>query len=461
MPNLTAQIDDMKARWMTGGSGEAACPDGWQNALGEAPNLTLLALAGQYTRLATAPSISDLTQRRALPKLALPTMPEDLRPLFRRVLDGKSANTAAVLTFLAARGVTVHPADWMPKASAEVPDIYGPWIDWISEEQSGTDEDELTLENWDDWLPHARRAALVAMRRTAPKAAAELIAAKAGDVPAEQRLRLINILQHGLSHAETEVLETFSEDRSNKVKTLANNMLARLGKANADKEAVEEFAAFFDLQKAGMLSRKQIVVARKLKTSAQKARRWELANALPLSALASALELQPDQLIEIFEFGDGTEDLIAITSATGSATDARQLLDRLAKDGPEDIDLAPLLARLEDKDRTAVAALVAKKDNSAFQATFHALGAHLGTLDYATLSGSHSAATLQKHLIKDDGRVGPHIEAALGNLSLVASQDAAQKLLDDLTTKLGLMAADPRLAMLRLNTYLPNPPKET
>ncbi|MEP0505220.1 MAG: DUF5691 domain-containing protein [Paracoccaceae bacterium] len=455
MHDLTGPIDDIKARWMTGGSAEAACPAPWRDALGDSPNLTLLALAGQFTRLATIPSTGTLTARAPLPKLALPTLTEELRPLFRRVLDGKSTNANSVLNLLAARGVTTHPTDWMPKATTEAPDIYGPWIDWIGQDDRSTDDDELTADNWDDWLPNARRTALAEMRRTAPATARDLIAAKAADLPAEQRLRLIAVLSTGLSQTDIDVLESFTKDRSGKVQSMVTTMLARLGKSRANTDAIEEFVAFFDIQKAGMFSRKRVIKARKLKTNAQKKRRLDLANVLPLTAFAEAFDVTPTQLIDMFDFGDGSEDMIAIVAATGTADHAQRLLDRIA-DASVEVDIAPLAERIDGTARRGVAIQVAKKDANAFDGTLHTLGDQLGTLDYETLSGSLSAATLQKHLKKDEGRVGPQIETALLNLGLIASQKAAERLLDDLTTKLGLMAADPRLALLRLNASLPD-----
>ncbi|MEP3846346.1 MAG: DUF5691 domain-containing protein [Paracoccaceae bacterium] len=455
MHDLTGPIDDIKARWMTGGDAQAACPAPWRDALGDSPNLTLLALAGQFTQLATTPSTGTLTGRVPLPKLALPTLAEDLRPSLRRVLDGKSTHTGSVLNLLAARGVTAHPADWMPKASTEAPDIYGPWIDWVSQNDSVTGDDTLTAENWDDWLPNARRTTLDEMRRTAPETARDLIAQKAADLPAEQRLRMIAVLHTGLSEADIDVLESFTNDRSGKVQSMVNTMLARLGKSRADKDAIEEFAAFFDIKKAGIFSRKQVIIARKLKTNAQKTRRWDLANALPFTAFAEAFGVTPSQMIDMFDFGDGSEDLVAIVAATGTADHAQRLLDRIA-DASVGIDIVPLAERIDGAARRDVAIQMAKKDANAFDATRHTLGDQLGTLDYATLSGSPSTATLKKHLTQDDGRGGPQIEAALSNLGLIASQSAAERFFDDITIKLGLMAADPRLALLRLSASLPD-----
>lgn len=147
---------------MTGGAAAQACPAEWQVALGDKPELALLALTGQFTRLMTRPQVPGKVQPRAdLPKLILPTLPHELRPLFRRVLYSKDVDMPPVITLLAMRGVTAHPLDWMPKRSDddELPDIYGPWQDWLLADDAARDPlDELTAENWEDWRDTRKRS---------------------------------------------------------------------------------------------------------------------------------------------------------------------------------------------------------------------------------------------------------------------------------------------------------------
>ena len=53
-----------------------------------------------------------------VPALALPTVPEAMRPLVRRILAAfkETQRKTELLDFLAARGWTTHPAEWMPAA---------------------------------------------------------------------------------------------------------------------------------------------------------------------------------------------------------------------------------------------------------------------------------------------------------------------------------------------------------
>lgn len=460
MRDFSGQIEDMKARWMTGGSAETACPDDWRASLGARPNLTLVAMAGQFTRIATVPATGEVIGRAPLPKLALPVIDPALRPLFRRVMDDSSVKAYPVIALLAARGVTAHPADWMPSASTEVPDVYGPWIDWMADAVGASDQDdEITAENWETWTPHGRRVALAELRQRTPAAARELIAAKAGDVPAEQRLRLVGVLEDGLSEDDIGLLETLAQDRSGKVQACAVRMLAWLGKSQDDAAAVAELAAFYERQKAGILSRREVIVACKVKTNAQKSRRLDLAKAVALPAFAGAFGLSADEMIERIVPGEDIEAIIAMVASTGTPAQSARLIARISEQkGFADLDIQALGARLETTDRPTLARQRAASDNSAFQTTRDMLGDTLGVLDIDALKAAPAFATLAKHLLKDDGRVAQYVTQALTNLGLVATAATAETLLDHFTTQSGLMAADPRLALLRLNAALKETP---
>jgi len=96
-----------------------------------------------------------------------------------------------VATLVASRGYVLHPMDWMPSASDQnSPDVYAPWIDWQAsvEGLKIAPQEQLTVQNWDDFYPAARRIALGEMRRRDPAAARSLIETKAPGEPAEVRL---------------------------------------------------------------------------------------------------------------------------------------------------------------------------------------------------------------------------------------------------------------------------------
>lgn len=208
---LFDQLDPVITRWTMGRAAAGLAPPGWRDSIssGEAgeAELRLLALAGHYLGLcvATTPS-SALAAQPDIPVLALPMLPVAQAPLARRCLKvlrefGKQRD---LIHLLAARGFSIHPADWMPSRSDDqVPDAYGPWRDWAEAQaaQGGPKQDThetLTEANWGDWWPAARRTALAQIRAADPARATALLAAKASEEGAEVRLRLIECLIPGL-----------------------------------------------------------------------------------------------------------------------------------------------------------------------------------------------------------------------------------------------------------------------
>src|SRR5215467_14641355 len=130
-------------RWTMGSAAASAAPI-WSAELGAEPaeaELRLLALSGQFLGIAvTAEPPSALRVLPDIPALALPTVPEPLRPLVRRILAASkdTASRTEFVDFLAARGRTTHPADWMPDASDEdAPDVYAAWRDWSASAAAG------------------------------------------------------------------------------------------------------------------------------------------------------------------------------------------------------------------------------------------------------------------------------------------------------------------------------------
>ena len=136
MDDLADTLSRLRAAWMAGRAARPHCPDAWLDAVGDGPQaeLALAALAGQGLQAAFRPvPPNTLTARETLPALALPTMPDELRPRARRLLAAHPWLIHHVLAFLAARGVTMHPFDWLPGKRVEgLPPVYAPWVAWVS-----------------------------------------------------------------------------------------------------------------------------------------------------------------------------------------------------------------------------------------------------------------------------------------------------------------------------------------
>src|SRR5258705_5935962 len=101
-------------RWTMGSAAAPTAPV-WSAELGAEPaeaELRLLALSGQFLGVAvTAEAPPELRVLPDIPALALPTVPDALRPLVQRILAAfkETQRKTELLDFLAARGWN-HPS---------------------------------------------------------------------------------------------------------------------------------------------------------------------------------------------------------------------------------------------------------------------------------------------------------------------------------------------------------------
>lgn len=451
-------------RW-TMGSAAAPSVSFWRAELGEDPaeaELRLLALSGQF--LGTSVTMEPASALRVLPDipaLALPSVPEGLRPLVRRLLAArKQAQFEAELVhFLAARGWTTHPADWMPAAGDDdAPDVYAIWRDWAT--LAGSDSaarqqtnDRLTAGNWDDFWPAARKAALAELRRRDPSAARALLEAKLAGETADTRLRLLLLLSERLSDDDIAFLERIAaDDRATKIKALAVSLLARLGRGPASGEDIAELASFFSVKTKGLLRRSRIIQAEPPKTPAQWQRRKALFDGADLASFSGALGLAPQELIAVWDWNvDHAADiaLINVIVATGTdahVTQAAEVIGERDATGGLVAALAPRLAPAE-RTRHAVAALHAH--GISFELAQQLAGATARLDDPLSVpAGKALLAALQR----DDAKPTDQV-AEFHALGLIASREGARQSLQQLTSA-GLLQGDPRLDMLRLNAAL-------
>ena len=450
-------------RW-TMGSAAAPAASFWRAELGDDPaeaELRLLALSGQF--LGAAVVIEPASALRVLPDipaLALPTLPDALRPLARRILAAKrqAQVKTELVGFLAARGWTTHPADWMPEpGDDDVPDVYAAWRDWAEIAASNTaarqqTNDRLTTDNWEDFWPAARKVALAELRRRDPSAARAVLNAKLGNESAESRLRLLSLLSEQLSDDDIAFLETIAaNDRAPKVKALAASLLARLGRGAGIGEDAAELTGFFTVKTKGILRRSRVIEAERPKTPAQWQRRKALLDGADLASFAAALGITPQELIAAWSWNvDPAADLALINLVVASGTDAH-VADVAKLVGEHDatgliVALAPRLA-------PAARARHAETALNAHGIRFELAQAMAGPA--ARLNDPLSAPVgkaLLTALRSDDAKPSDHV-AELHALGLIASREGARRSLERLTAA-GLLQGDPRLDMLRLNAAL-------
>lgn len=440
-------------RWTIGGSALGDAPAAWQDVVGgDEAELRLLALSGQFLGVFVVPAPPGALQPLPdLPVLAMPPLPDPLRALARRCLKALQGggNQSAFMHLLAARGRTMHPADWIPgRNDDDLPAVYAPLQDWVAGSSAHADADEVLSEaTWADFAPAARCVAFAALRRADPDAARALLASKAASEGADVRLRLIGMLATGLSAADIPYLESLTNDRAPRIKACAASLLARLDHGVSDTAEASELVAFFRIETKGLLRRSRIVAPIPIKTPAQRTRRHELFDRVDYASFARGLGIE--DLVAAWPFGDDPQaDAAFEAMAVQSASDAviAAMLARLTSGSTLDfMALQRLRDRLDADQRKHIAKLILRSNHALFSHArpFVDAGADIDGL-IATPAGSALLAAFA---------AGSDITAEVQALGLIASQAAAQAALDRLT-RAGLNAADPRLDLLRLNATL-------
>jgi uncharacterized protein DUF5691 len=450
-------------RW-TMGSAAAPAAAMWRAELGDEPGeaeLRLLALSGQFLGVAvTAEPPPELRVLPDIPPLALPTVPEALRTLTRRLLAAFKENQrkTELLDFLAARGWTCHPAEWMPGANdEEAPDVYAPWRDWaaiaasssVVRRQAG---DRLGADNWEDFWPAARKVALAALRRDDPAAARTVLEAKLAGENADVRLPLLALLATGLSDADIPFLEGIAaNDRAPKVKALAASLLGRLGKGAAAGDDLAELAGFFSVKTKGLLRRAKAIQFENVKTSAQVHRRAMLLDSVDIVAFAQALAMTPQELVDAWSWSvDRQADaaLISLVARTGTDSLVAQTAEAMSESDAS-FFLNVLTPRLAREQRSQLAERLLQTRRFSFDMA-KALAGGEARLEKPLIApaGAELLAALQREGAKPSDE-----HAEFYALGLIASRAAARQALEQFNGA-GLLQGDPRLDMLRLNAAL-------
>lgn len=465
--NERASLFTMRDCWIGGGSALNLAPESWKTLLSspdeEENERCLLSIAGQALDVAFRPALpKELEERTPLPHLALPPLPEDLRPLFRLAVKQMqdSNHTAKLLKLMSISGFSAHPLDWMPTASDEAsPEIYAPWIDWVSSSTGlqQANPDKLTIETWDDFYPAARKNILRALRFKDPDAAREMIAAKAGQEPAERRLAIIDLLRIRLGENDTPYLESLSTDRSGKVRQLASQFLARLGHIDNSREdkktELQELADFLSKEKKGIiLSRKMIIRAKKLKSYQQENRRRELLESFAFLDIAQMLSMSEEELVEGWQFDNHNSDQVFVAMVARSAKDenVEQLTNRLLENRQFHL-VTSLLPRLEQSwHRKILNTLLTETRES----LWHFFSLNLPDLiSYEDFMKSKFYKDLIKELKQIDDAKRTYLLQQFNLLGLMITPEAAKAVLEAIISA-GVFAADPAISTLRFSAAL-------
>lgn len=459
-------LANMRDCWITGGAAAELAPAEWKEVVASVPagdrERLLLAIAGQALDVAFRPAApKTLARRQALPALALPTLPERLRPSFRAALRQApdTRGRIRIARLVASRGFVAHPLDWMPSASdIEAPPVYAPWVDWQTQANGKAERllEELTVETWNEFYPAARRVALADIRRADPAKARALLEAKAGTEAAEARLALIELLRVNLSAADVPYLKSLASDRSGKVKQLAARLLGRIGQVAVNGENgddVTELAGFIDQGKTGLLRRRTVYTPRELKSHSQIQRRAELFDSCQLVDLAGKVDVGEEDFITGWQLGgkDGVDRIFAaMVVASGSDAAVARLAERLLAAGDLVASL-PLLPRLNETTRRSFIKAGLAGGSASLPILNAADDLDAGTFGRDELMDSRLYAEIRAGIA--DGSEKDRRVFDLGVFGILATAPAADAIVADLTAA-GLASADPSLALLRLNAML-------
>ena len=483
-------LERLQQDWLLGKSSTLAShdlPHSWQPLLNALPSeqkaISALALASQFQHLLYIPKKpKQLNVLPTIPLLSKPTLPDELRPAFCRLIEtinNSGIPIKNILRLLSLKGFTPNPADWLPsKNDNALPRIYTPWTQWIENKKSTYIEDEssvLTQENWDEWYPAQRLIQLKSMRESTPKVAQQLIEVCAGREAADKRIKIIAVLAINLSPEDTSYLQQLSQDRSKKVITLAHHFLSRLGVVNVDavsNEHAVELAAYYELKKAGIFKKTQRITPKKLQNKKQQAIRSELLTRIPLAQFAHVFNLKTDQLINAWVFDQNRyfDNIEFIKNAANSVSNEHitQLLDRLMENIVTDNNVIsftqPLFPRLTWQQKKYIAlALLEHDDDITFFACLPCSDRPIPELNWLTIAKSIAWKNLQKQLteeLKDNGYVQKtQLIDELSALGLLVTCDVADHILRELVT-LGLLQADPATNFLKFNAALSAYPNE-
>ena len=466
--DLLKTLDDVKGRWMIGGSVIEKTPPSWRATVEDDPNpdLALLALAGQAMQFAVQSTPGgELQALPPLPRLSLPTPPPQARQQIRhlvRVIKLAESQIALVIQLLAARGYVVHPTDHMPKSFHQLPDVYAPWASWQRAEDVSDDSgeyDTINADNWDGWMPAERLVALSLLRRNQPEDARELVANKVPSLPAEQRLRIIETLGERLSTEDQSLLEEFTKDRSAKVRQVVAQYLARIGAVEDEASEVTEYADFFSVTKKRLRGGYKIT-ANRLKTKAQRKRRGELAAKLSLHSFVQGLKLVSEvELLSGWQHVDeeASDELVRMVAATGSEQAASTLASRITSlNGISAEAFQLLFDRLGKESRRELLPRVLENDDASFAAAVVCAQGLWGEIQFEQLKSLRAFKELEKLAGEDHSKKTMRQETlrqGLFSLGLLADQAAATELLKRFTDT-NLFASDPMLGLLKLNACL-------
>ena len=436
--------------------------------------LTLIVLLSQYKYMMYKPSPSEqtLTTIPELPSLSLPTLESRWQNLCKKCLSAVSQDNTtlvALVRLLSSRGYTLHPTLWLPTKSFmecylmddELSALYMPWYVWQHDGEL-INQNELTIDNWDEWYPAQRLALLKRWRHDEPIKALEMIKTCITKENATERYKIIQVLTINLSDADQEFLIGLQNDRSQKVVSFASQLLVRLGVYQEDKYSTDIIS---ELNEGFEFSGNKIT-AKKTNNNKKRDNRNECLKKVNIYAWAKANQLTVSEFILRWDFDKNNyydnmafvRNIIDVIDDDQVPVLANKLATRLSKNNYEIELCQEIFGRLtqENKQMFADKLLTSKKD-----ATFSLLVQVCPSplqIAFETLMASPMYIQLinkiKAYMDKDAGRLldypANHDCVALG---LLMPAVTARQVLEQMFA-LGVSRTDPALCTLTLNAKL-------
>ncbi|WP_226664580.1 DUF5691 domain-containing protein [Microbulbifer aggregans] len=488
---IQSLIEQQRKRWSIGDESAIdtqRLPESWQALLqvdADAPDgmaqqrLAALALTSQYQLLMYRQKAPALTAHPPIPSLDLPPLSGTRRAAFRRLAAQLARGEAffpATLRLMARRGVSAHPADWMPDPGANenrLPPVYRPWLQWIHQQHSAANAViALGEDNWDDYMPGERKALIADMRRTDPSRARTLLEACIGRESAERRVALLELLQVQLVEDDINFLRGLTTDRSQKVRILCAQLLSQLNalddesakNTGTDDQEHDRLSEGFQVKKSGLLQRRIVVEPQKIKRGKQTQLRLEQLASVTFQQFAAALGISTQILATGWRFNSNARPenhgfvLCAIRSA-GSAEIASLFENLLEEHDSDQLDhlLQTIAPRLDPQQkRDTFERLQSKKgmDISEWQRFLDDVDIELGWQQLkASRAGKDFLAEVKKSAGNDGYLQHPDLQEQLNALALLVSAADAELALEHLI-QIGVLRVDPALELLKFNSQL-------
>jgi len=284
-----------------------------------------------------------------------------------------------------------------------------------------------------------------------------LVAAILPGEPAEKRVRLVALLAQNLTAADKTLLEGLATDRSDRVKSEARRLLARLGEFAAPGEAEAELKDFFEIKHAGLLRRRMAIAALPFKTRAQQNRAVELLSHTNLATLATAMAVADEDLVRGWKLSDTMLDTAFVRCITETGSEAAQ--EALVARCEAALEFAPMAladfahASTDAVRRRLVTAVSAQ--SATFGLALTVAGTDVGWVPASKIVAGEAWRRLQEVTppVEDNTSRERLVGQELGALGLLCDSAAARMVLDTLS-EFGRSTSDPACDLLRFNAAL-------